>query len=170
MLSAWSLFLFVAVIDVIYSFSLFSMNKIHSWIYYSLMKCILKYHDYLLCLKYHSRHCTGEADRNVFPCRIPDPVGDKEKQLAICRTITMIRLDLWLIISPIESVTKSFLKKVKKYFLYSVSKPPLCSPLTPPLSCTLSLSAYHHNSLRISVHAYSIFSFTLFLLDHINPL
>ena len=97
---------------------IFSMNKIHSWIYYSLMKCILKYHDYLLCLKYHSRHCTGEADRNVFPCRIPDPVGDKEKQLAICRTITMIRLDLWLIISPIESVTKSFLKKVKKYFFF----------------------------------------------------
>lgn len=154
----------------IYSFSLFSMNKIHSWIYYSLMKCILKYHDYLLCLKYHSRHCTGEADRNVFPCRIPDPVGDKEKQLAICGTITMIRLDLWLIISPIESVTKSFLKKVKKYFLYSVSKPPLCSPLTPPLSCTFSLSAYRHNSLRISVHAHSIFSFTLFLFDHINPL
>ena len=154
----------------IYSFSLFSMNKINSWIYYSLMKCILKYHDYLLCLKYHSRHCTGEADRNVFPCRIPDPVGDKEKQLAICRTITMIRLDLWLIISPIESVTKSFLKKVKKYFLYSVSKPPLCSPLTPPLSCTLSLSAYRHNSLCISVHAHSIFSFTLFLFDHINPL
>ena len=154
----------------IYSFSLFSMNKIHSWIYYSLMKCILKYHDYLLCLKYHSRHCTGEADRNVFPCRIPDPVGDKQKQLAICRIITMIRLDLWLIISPIESVTKSFLKKVKKYFLYSVSKPPLCSPLTPPWSCTLSLSAYHHNSLRISVHAHSIFSFTLFLFDHINPL
>lgn len=108
----------MAVIDVIYLFSLFSMNKIHSWIYYSLMKCILKYHDYLLCLKYHSRHCTGEADRNVFPCRIPDPVGDKEKQLAICRIITMIRLDLWLIISPIESVTKSFLKKVKKYFFF----------------------------------------------------
>ena len=111
-------YLWQSLMLFIYSFSLFSMNKINSWIYYSLMKCILKYHDYLLCLKYHSRHCTGEADRNVFPCRIPDPVGDKEKQLAICRIITMIRLDLWLIISPIESVTKSFLKKVKKYFFF----------------------------------------------------
>lgn len=51
---------------------------------------------------------TGEQGRNVvFPYGIQNLVGDKDKQLAIFRTITMIRLDPLTHSSPLYSQSQN---------------------------------------------------------------
>lgn len=68
---------------------------------------------------------TGEQDRNVvFVCGVQNLVGDKDKQRGFSQTITMIRLDLWLIHLPCLVSQSQNPKKAKQYILDGVPRLP----------------------------------------------